>query len=164
MDINLENIDIIRERTGISYKEAKEVLEQFNGDVVEALIHLEETEKPLGSNIAGKGDEILSKLKDAIRKGNVTKVVLKKDGDVAMNIPITAGAIGAVLSPPLAALGITAALLSKYSLEIVKEDGEVVNINDITEKTVDKVKNFTKKGENTDNTQTEEENSDQMED
>ncbi len=151
MDVTLEKIDTLRQRTGISYKEAKEVLEENNGDVVEALIYLEENEKSFGENITNKGDEVISKLKEALRKGNVTKVMLKKNGEVVMNIPITAGAIGAVLSPPLTAIGVTAALMSGCSIEIVKEDGEIVNINDMVEKTKDKVKNVTKrKNENSD--------------
>ena len=42
MDITLEKIDEIRERTGLNYKEAKDLLEEAEGDVVQALIILEE--------------------------------------------------------------------------------------------------------------------------
>ncbi|RKD34723.1 DUF4342 domain-containing protein [Thermohalobacter berrensis] len=151
MDINLEKIDTIRERTGVSYKEAKEALEKSNGDVVEALIYLEENEKSWSTNMSAKGEEIMETLKEAIRKGNVTKIILKKDGEVIMNIPVTAGAIGALLSPPIAALGLTTALLSKTSVEIVKENGEVVNINEMAEKTVDKVKSKVTRNKNEEN-------------
>ncbi|MTI70895.1 MAG: DUF4342 domain-containing protein [Firmicutes bacterium] len=144
MDITLEKIDTLRERAGISYKEAKEILEKNDGDLLESLIYLEENEKSWTDNISGKGDEILLKLKEYIRKGNVTKVLLKKDGEIVMNIPVTAGAIGAVLSPPITAIAFTAALVSKHTLEIVKEDGEVVNISEMAEKTVDKVKRTNK--------------------
>jgi len=88
---------------------------------------------------------VLEKLKETLRKGNVTKIIVKKDGDTIMNIPVTAGAIGALLSPPVTAIGLTAAVLAKCSLEIVKEDGEVVDINMMAEKTVNKVKQAVKK-------------------
>lgn len=145
MEITLEKIDLLRERTGISYKEAKEILEKYNGDVVEALIYIEENQRSWSQNITNIGDELLEKLRESIRKGNVTKIQLKKDGEIIMNIPVTAGAIGALLAPPATIFGLTAAFLSKCTIEIVKENGEVVNINDLAEKTVESVKNVAKR-------------------
>ena len=43
MDITLDKIDIIRDRTGVSYKEAREALTQADGNVVDALISIEES-------------------------------------------------------------------------------------------------------------------------
>jgi NACalpha-BTF3-like transcription factor len=37
-EITLEKIDIVRERTGANYSEAKEALEACEGNVVDALI------------------------------------------------------------------------------------------------------------------------------
>lgn len=145
MDITLEKIDKIRERTGISYKEAKEVLIKHNGDVLEALIDLEEGKHTWSDNLSSKGEEIIDSLREILRKGNVTKIVVKKDGDTIVNLPVTAGAIGAILALPVTALGLTAALVSKCSIEITKEDGEVINVNEMAEKTVDKVKKGFKK-------------------
>ncbi|WP_026893669.1 DUF4342 domain-containing protein [Clostridiisalibacter paucivorans] len=145
MGIRLEDIDTIRERSGIGYKEAKELLEKYDGDVVEALIELENREKSWSQNITGKGDEIVDKIKQYVRKGNVTKITLKKDDEIIMNVPVTAGAIGAIISPPITAIGVAAALMTKCSIEIVKEDGEIVNINKMAGKTIEKVRNVTKR-------------------
>ncbi|MBS4536909.1 DUF4342 domain-containing protein [Clostridium sp. D2Q-11] len=139
MDISLEKIDTIRERTGASYKEAKEILEKHNGDIVEALIDIENNDKGSNFNINQTSEEVISKLKEIVKKGNITKIILKKDGEVIMNIPVTAGAIGAVLAPQLSAIGIAAAMISRTTIEIVKEDGEVVNLNEMAGKTVDKI-------------------------
>lgn len=147
MDITLEKIDAVVDRTGVSYKEAKDALEKNDGSVIEAIIYLEQQRKSWGSNVSDKSEEVLDKLKEAIRKGNVTKIIIKKDGDIIMNIPVTAGAIGTILSPPMAALGISAAMLSKCTFEIIREDGQIVNVNDVVEKKVDKVKD-TFKNEN----------------
>ncbi len=142
MDINLEKIDTIRERTGASYKEAKEALERNNGNVVEALIDLEEQgDKSWVDSMGIAGNDVIEKLKRIIKKGNVTKVILKKDGDVLLNIPITAGAIGIALSPMLSILGVSAALATKCSIEIVKDSGEVVDINDIVDEAATDFKN-----------------------
>ena len=45
MKITLEQIDFLRERANVSYKEAKEALEQSEGDMVEALVMLEKQNK-----------------------------------------------------------------------------------------------------------------------
>ena len=147
MDITLEKVDAVVDRTGVSYKEAKDALEKSDGNVIEAIVYLEQQRKSWGSSVSDKGEEVLDKLKEAIRKGNATKIIIKKDGDIIMNIPVTAGAIGTILSLPMAAIGLSAAMLSKCTFEIVREDGQIVNVNDVVEKKVDKVKD-TFKNEN----------------
>ncbi|MFZ5965905.1 MAG: DUF4342 domain-containing protein [Bacillota bacterium] len=141
MEISLEKIDAVRERTGVTYKEAKEALEATEGNVVDAIIHIEERQNVnWKDNISEAGNEVLEKLKTIVKKGNVTKIVLKKDNDVIMNIPVTAGAIGAVLSPPIAMVGVLSALATKCRIEIVKTDGEVVDLNEMAEDTLKNVK------------------------
>ena len=41
MEITLEKVDQVRERTGVSYAKAKEALEHTNGSVLDAIILLE---------------------------------------------------------------------------------------------------------------------------
>ena len=43
MEINLEKIELVKERTGCTYAEAKEALEKAEGSVVDAIIAVEET-------------------------------------------------------------------------------------------------------------------------
>ena len=43
MEITLEKIELVKDRTGVSYKEAKEALEAAEGSVVDAIIAIEET-------------------------------------------------------------------------------------------------------------------------
>ena len=45
MNITLESIDAVRERSGASYEEAREALEATGGSVVDALIYLEQKKK-----------------------------------------------------------------------------------------------------------------------
>ncbi|ABR49163.1 ubiquitin-associated- domain-containing protein [Alkaliphilus metalliredigens QYMF] len=146
MDINLEKIDIIRERTGVSYKEAKEALVSADGDIVEALIQLEEKNAKswtdnLSKSVGNTGNEMMEKIKYMIKKGNVTKIIVKRDGDVLLNVPVTAGAVGVMLAPLLAVVGASAALLTKTTIEIVKDNGEVVDINEIADDTMTEFKN-----------------------
>lgn len=127
----LEKIDIIRERLGVSYHEAKEALDKVNGDVVQALILLEKNDRKWDQKLDEKGKQLVNYIKEIINKGNVTKIRLKKDDKVIFEIPATIGAIGvggAILSPILAivaVVGTVAALINHYSLEIVRPDGRV---------------------------------------
>jgi len=141
MEISLEKIDLVRDRTGVSYKEAKEALETTAGSVVDAIILIEEKQNVKWTeNLSGAGNEMLERLKEIVKKGNVTKILLKRDGEIIMNIPVTAGAIGAILSPPIAMGGVLAALVTKCKIEIVKTDGEIVDINEMAEDTINNVK------------------------
>ncbi len=130
MDITLEMIDSVVARTNASFQEAKEALEKTNGDVVDAIIYIESSQKSSWSDdISGMGNEMIKKVKEILKKGNVTKITVKKDGETILNLPVTAAAVGALISVPLALVGLGGALLSKCTIEIQKEDGEVVNVN-----------------------------------
>lgn len=142
--ITLDKIDQVRERTGLSYEQANKLLEENDCDVIKALIAAESINNS-EEKMTTKGDELLKRLKDLVREGNVTKIVVKKNDEIIMNIPVNAGAIGIILSPYLGAIGLTAAIISKCEIEVVKEDGEVVKLNDMTFKTINKVKDTTER-------------------
>lgn len=145
MDINLEKVDIVRERTGVSYKEAKEALEQNGGDIIESIISIEQKHgNSWMSTMSVTGNEIIEKLKILIQKGNVSRIVLKKEGETLLNVPVTAGAIGVILAPIVSLLGVSAAIATKTTIEIIKNNGEVVDINEIAEDTVSEIKNLVK--------------------
>ncbi|KZL93896.1 DUF4342 domain-containing protein [Clostridium magnum] len=133
-DITLEKIDIIRERTGVSYTDAKEALEACSGNVVDALIYIEQNKKTTMNNIYTSKDEFLDWLKDLVKKGNVNRIRIKKDEKVIVDIPVNAG-IAATLTvliwPPLIAIGILTAVVTKVTIEITKDDGTVEVVNKI---------------------------------
>ena len=131
MDISLEKIDSIVARTNVTYREAKEALEKCNGDVVDAIIYLETKKADWKGDLSDISHEMVEKVKEILKKGNVTKITVKKDGEIIMNIPVTVAAVGAIISVPLALIGLGGALLSKCTIEILKEDGEVININQL---------------------------------
>lgn len=132
MDDILQSIDKIRERTGASYKEAKEALEQANGDVLEAIISIEENkDKDTWTeqfNVAGS--EVVEKLKEIVRTGNVNRIKVKKGDYLILDIPITAGAVGAVFMPYITAIGAAVAFVSKCTIEIERPYKSDININE----------------------------------
>jgi len=136
---NLQKIDEILKRTNTDYSTAKEALEAANGDVLEAIILIENKQKGRTSGL-NRGEQIMDQLKDIIAKGNATKLTIKKDNDIIINIPITAGLVSALIAPFLSAAGITVALLAKCSVEITQTDGKVIDLGQKVDEGMDYVK------------------------
>ena len=125
-EITLEKVDLIRERTGVTYREAKEALERTGGNVIEALGELEDKKQGGGwtEEFSVKSGEVVDRVKELIREGNVTKIRVKQNDKVLVEIPVTLGAISAVLLPQLAALGVLVAVFKRCSIEVVRSDGK----------------------------------------
>jgi len=145
-EITLEKIDIIKERTGVSYTDAKEALEECDGNVVDALIYIEAKEKKSTKfnmdEMYTTKDEFLAWIKEIARKGNVTRIKIKKDEKVVIDIPVNAGiAVGIIglYIPALFGIGLFAAVVTKVTIEITKADGSIEVINTIIKNTVDDV-------------------------
>ena len=123
-EITLEKIDMIRERTGVSYRQAKEALERNDGNVIGTLIDLEDG-SPKNSwteEFSVRSGEVIDKVKEIIHVGNVTKVRVKHDGRTLVDIPVTLGTIGAVVLPQLAALGVLVAVFKRCTIEVVRKE------------------------------------------
>ena len=69
------------------------------------------------------GEEILAKVKQLIREGNIRRVIIKdKSGRVLVEFPLTVGVVGAALAPALVAIGAVAALVSEATIVVEKMD------------------------------------------
>ncbi len=131
MEISLEKIELVKDRTGVNYKEAKDALIKADGSVVDAIIMIEdEIDLAPKSKAGDQASQLIEKVKQLIKKGNVSKIVVKKDDDVILNIPVSLGIVGAVwvFWPTLVATVV--ALGMKCSIELIKDDGEVINLSD----------------------------------
>lgn len=145
--ITLEKIDQIVERTGVSYAQAKEALDKTNGDVIDAIIYIEENTptftKKVSENVNLKKDEVLYTLKELLRKGNVTKIIVEKKGkrylEVPVNIAVSAGAlsllIGIAILPVVAVIGV-GLYIGDFRIKVVKDDGSEVDVNEETQKRI----------------------------
>ncbi|OLR55309.1 hypothetical protein BHK98_04050 [Hornefia porci] len=132
MEITLEKIELVKDRTGVTYKEAKEALEKADGNVVEAIIAIEDNidETSSSRKISAQGEEFLSKMKEVVHKGNVARIVVKRRGETILNIPLNAGVLGAIVAPWGIVIGVLAAFSFKCQVEMIKDNGEVVDISD----------------------------------
>jgi hypothetical protein len=67
-----------------------------------------------------RGGQLLDKVSELVAAGNVRSIIVKHDGKVVVEIPLTVGVIGTLLAPQLAALGAIAALLTESTVEVVR--------------------------------------------
>ncbi|MBP9820161.1 DUF4342 domain-containing protein [Candidatus Woesebacteria bacterium] len=69
------------------------------------------------------GEDLLKKVKNLINEGNIRKISIRnKDGKTIVELPLTIGVVGAVLAPPLAAVGAIAALVTECTIVVERED------------------------------------------
>ena len=142
MEISLEKVDQVKERTGSTYKEAKEALEICGGDVLEAIIYIEG--KNGNSNIKNPEDNTYKEnnsetiedfkvwLKETIKKGNVSRIKVKKDETILVDVPVNAGiaaTVIAVIIPPILAFGVIAAVFADQIKSKIKEVKEEASDN-----------------------------------
>ncbi|NNF71310.1 MAG: DUF4342 domain-containing protein [Rhodobacteraceae bacterium] len=84
-------------------------------------------ERSWKEEIEVSGDKLVAEVKRLAAESQVRRIrVIEPDGDVAIDIPLTVGAIagGAVVlaAPILAVIGALAAFFSKLKIEIVREE------------------------------------------
>ena len=69
------------------------------------------------------GEELIAKIKNLIKEGNVRRVTIKdKDEKVVFEIPLTLGVVGALIAPQLAAIGAIAALITEATVIVEKSE------------------------------------------
>ena len=69
------------------------------------------------------GEELLTRIKNIIKEGNIRRVIIKdKEGKVVFEIPLTFGVVGALVAPQLAAIGAIAALLTEATVVVEKTE------------------------------------------
>ena len=69
------------------------------------------------------GSQLLATVKRILREGNVRRVIAKNaSGRTVLDVPLTAGVVGAALLPLWAAIGGLAALAARYTLVVERSD------------------------------------------
>ena len=69
------------------------------------------------------GEELISRIKNLIKEGNIRRVIIKdKEGKIVFEIPLTLGVVGALIAPQLAAIGAIAALLTEATVVVDKAE------------------------------------------
>lgn len=150
--ITIEAIDQVMERVpGATYAEVREALIKSDGDVIDAIILLKENStekenknKKTFEEVFGKdSDKIKEEITELLRKSNVIRIVIEKNGKIIMNIPITVGVVGVVFAPILTLIGLSASVLAKYRIKIENEDeGTIVDLGEFSEEKLNIIKDM----------------------
>ena len=88
MEITLEKIELVKDRTGSTYAEAKAALEASDGSVVDAIIAIEEAMNKEHDKVDGaslKDSPLFAKLKEIVDKGNVSRILVSKGDKTIVN-------------------------------------------------------------------------------
>jgi hypothetical protein len=80
-------------------------------------------ERTWREKIEGTTDQILAQIKRLLDEGNIRRVVVKQQGRVVAEFPLTVGVVGTVLAPLAAAIGALTAVLTDCSIEVEKTAG-----------------------------------------
>ena len=87
---------------------------------------------------------VIDKIKELVKKGNVSRIIVCRKGEQLLNIPVSVGAVGAVVGLAAAKWVTLAAVLATIGLgctvEVIKSDGGIVNVMD--EESNQKVRSF----------------------
>ncbi|MBU3128223.1 DUF4342 domain-containing protein [Clostridium tagluense] len=134
MSINLEQIDELRKRANVSYEDAKAALEQNDGDLLCALVYLEKQNKIKPDEIPSSESKFFKKVKKLIKKGNETKIIVKKDDAVVLNICVTLGVIITIVATPIVITALILALATNHKIRIQKKNNEDLEVNNIFDK------------------------------
>lgn len=137
-DITLDKIDTLRKRTGVGYGKAKEILEACEGNVVDALVYAEKLkESKPDSVLKTTKDDVIKYLEELVRKGNVSRIRIKKEDNTLIDIPvnggIAVGLIGIAISPVLIPLTVVGGVISNIIIEITDDKGNVREVNAMLE-------------------------------
>ena len=143
--ITLEKVDKVIERTSVTYKEAKEALENADGDILDAIILIEEKNNSeiLEENLKVdekklKKEESVEEFKgfimSLVNKGTISRIKIKKEDNTLLDLPVNAGIAASVIAitlPPILA-GVAIAIVgAKLTVEVTKLDGTVEVLNRI---------------------------------
>jgi len=80
--------------------------------------------KTAWESFKAEGENVADKVKQMVHEGNVRRVVVKHDSRTVAEFPLTAGVVGAVLAPVLAAIGALVALMKDCTIEIERARNE----------------------------------------
>ena len=76
------------------------------------------SEKSRWESLKADGSAALDKLREIVREGNVRRVRVRQGDRTIAEFPLTAGVVGAVFAPALAAVGAVVALAKDCTIDV----------------------------------------------
>lgn len=147
--VTIEQIDELRKRMKVSYEEAKEALEQSNGDLLEAIIYIEKNSTTNRSNADGHSSQeetcesdgfsraissFIAWCKKIIKKGNSNFIVISKKDSVVLKLSLTIFVIILVIIPYITLPLLLIALFTNHRFSCIGKDLENTKANETLNK------------------------------
>ena len=82
------------------------------------------TDKTCWESFKVEGEGVVDKIKSLIHEGNVRRVIVQHEGRTIAEFPLTAGLVGTVPAPVVAAVGALVALLKHCTIHIERSADE----------------------------------------
>lgn len=163
MAVNLDLIDELRKRAHVSYSDAKEALEKSDGNILDALIYLEKEHKVKQEEYQHHEHpkcckDLMSKIKNLLRKANATRVVMFKKDRVVFSLSITIAVIISVIGVHFILPATLIALITGHRFRIEGTDKNIDKVNETLNKVADAVDNVKNKLTEEDNASPNEDN------
>ncbi|RVU55221.1 DUF4342 domain-containing protein [Anaerosphaera multitolerans] len=135
--ITIEKIDYVMNITGVPYEVVRKALLDSDGDVDKAIKLIKNSLEPF-ENKENKKDTIdFNDIKDAIKsiweEGNASRLTIERNGELLLNISLTVSAIGIVIAPVAALLGVGIMgtdFLGDFVIKIILSSGEVIDVKE----------------------------------
>lgn len=83
------------------------------------------SERTWYETISAEGNDLLGKVRHAVHEGNVRRVIIKQGDRSVAEFPLTAGLVGVVFAPMLAAVGAIVALATECSIVVERSEPDV---------------------------------------
>lgn len=77
-----------------------------------------------------KAEQIVEKIKELVKKGNITKIIINKDGKTIVNLPLNAGIVGLAIAPWAMLVATIVTLGTDCEIKLEKKDKTIIDIND----------------------------------
>lgn len=128
--INLENIDVLKDRANVSYQEAKEALELCDGNLVDALIYLEKSEKirperkAAHERFAESSKSFGEETKKVFSKMNAHRFMIQKNGETFLNIPSILALILILVTFPVSVVLMVLGVVFGFKFRIRNKKGK----------------------------------------
>ena len=80
-------------------------------------------DQPRSQEFTISGDEVVAKVKELIHEGNVRRIIIKnEEGRTMLEVPLAIGVIGVAFMPVLAAIGAAAALATRCTIVVERDE------------------------------------------
>lgn len=116
INITLEQIDAVMQRANVSYAEAKLALEEAHGDVLDALLKLEQKKNNTNSSSARY---FTTKLKSCFNRMNRRSISIKKDDRTYIDLPLVIAIILFACCFPFSLIALVVAMVLGFKVNIL---------------------------------------------